>query len=44
MPAGFELRKRQIYGLLLIAAVLLIAGLCRAPLQDIFPAGWWRAW
>lgn len=44
MPPAFELRKRQIYGLLLLAAVLLVAALCRAPLRDIFPPGWWRAW
>lgn len=44
LPASPEHRKRQIYGLLLIAMALLVAVLCRAPLRDIFPPGWWRAW
>jgi hypothetical protein len=44
VPAGLEFRKRQIYGLLLLALVLLLAGFCRAPLRDIFPPGWWRVW
>lgn len=44
VPANLELRKRQVYGLLLLAVVLLIAGLCRAPLRDVFPPGWWRVW
>ena len=44
LPADLELRKRQIYGLLIVAVVLLVIGLCRAPLRDVFPLGWWRAW
>lgn len=44
MPDGLELRKRQIYGLLLLALALIVAALYRAPLRDIFPPGWWRAW
>ncbi len=42
--ADLELRKRQIYGLLIIAAVMLVISLCRIPLRDVFPPGWWRAW
>jgi hypothetical protein len=39
-----QLRKRQIYGLLFIAAAILAIALLRANLQDVFPHGWWRAW
>ncbi len=44
MPADPELRKRQIYGLLVIAVLLLLAGLGRASVHDVFPPGWWRVW
>jgi hypothetical protein len=39
-----QLRRRQIYGLLLIAAVILAVALCRANLHEVFPPGWWRFW
>jgi hypothetical protein len=44
LPADPEFRKRQIYGLLVIAVILLLAGLHRSPLRDLFPPGWWRVW
>ncbi|HTW49264.1 MAG TPA: hypothetical protein VMD92_15025 [Acidobacteriaceae bacterium] len=45
MPAagGRErLRRRQILGILLIAAVLLLIAFLRADRHAIFPHGWWR--
>lgn len=39
-----ELRRRQLSGLVWIAAVILIVTLCRADLHAIFPPGWWRFW
>jgi hypothetical protein len=39
-----EFRKRQIYGLLVVAVILLLAGLGRLSLRELFPAGWWRIW
>lgn len=39
-----HLRKRQVYGLLLIAAAILAVALVRANLHDVFPRGWWRIW
>lgn len=44
MDAREHLRKRQVYGLLLIAALILAVALLRANLQDVFPRGWWRFW
>ena len=38
------LRKRQIYGLLIVAAVLLVAGLSRSSTHVLFAPGWWRIW
>jgi len=32
------------YGLLLIAAVILAVALLRADLHGVFPRGWWRVW
>jgi hypothetical protein len=37
-----RLRRRQILGLLLIVAVILIFTLLRADCRGIFPRGWWR--
>ena len=37
-----HLHRRQISGLLIIAAILLIIALCRADLHALFPPGWWR--
>jgi hypothetical protein len=44
MDAREHLRKRQVFGLLLIAAVILAIALFRANLHNIFPPGWWRFW
>lgn len=44
MDARDQLRKRQVYGLLLIAAAILAVALLRANLHDVFPRGWWRIW
>ncbi|MGC2162803.1 MAG: hypothetical protein WA634_12890 [Silvibacterium sp.] len=44
MNAREHLRKRQVYGLLLIAAAILAVALLRADLHDVFPQGWWRVW
>lgn len=35
-------RRRQVWGLLLIAALILGVVLLRAPLHVLFPPGWWR--
>jgi hypothetical protein len=37
-----QLRQRQISGLLLLAAAVLIVALIRAHYADLFPRGWWR--
>jgi hypothetical protein len=44
MPGEAEYRKRQIAGLLLIAAVILLVSLWRAGLHTVFPPGWWHLW
>ncbi|MFZ0664050.1 MAG: hypothetical protein WAM66_15280 [Acidobacteriaceae bacterium] len=44
MDAREHLRKRQVAGLLLIAAAILVVALLRANPHDIFPRGWWRFW
>lgn len=44
MNAREHLRRRQAYGLLLIAAAILIVALLRANPHQIFPHGWWRFW
>jgi hypothetical protein len=44
VPIDPELRKRQIYGLLVVAVLLLLAGLGRSSVQNLFPPGWWRVW
>jgi hypothetical protein len=44
VDAHTQLRKRQISGLLLIAAVILAIALFRADLHAVFPSGWWRFW
>jgi hypothetical protein len=40
--AANRLRRRQILGILLIAAAIVIFTLLRADLHGIFPRGWWR--
>jgi hypothetical protein len=37
-----QLPRRQVFGLLLIAAAILAFTLWRADLHGIFPRGWWR--
>lgn len=37
-----QLHRRQVFGLLLIAAAILLFTLFRADLHGIFPQGWWR--
>jgi hypothetical protein len=39
-----EYRKRQIFGLLIIAAAVLAIAFLRAPAHTIFPRGWWHVW
>ena len=35
-------RRRQVWGLVLIAALILGVVLLRAPAHVLFPPGWWR--
>jgi len=35
-------RRNLVFGLLLVAAAILIAGLLRTNPRWIFPPGWWR--
>lgn len=44
MSHSQEYRKRQVFGLLLIAAALLAIALLRAPAHTVFPRGWWHVW
>ena len=44
MAVDPELRKRQVYGLLIAAMILLLFGVARASMHDLFPPGWWRIW
>jgi hypothetical protein len=44
MDARQQLRRRQIGGLLLIAAGILAFTLSRSGLLAVFPAGWWHIW
>jgi hypothetical protein len=44
MSNADEYRKRQIIGLLLIAAAILGIALLRAPRGTVFPQGWWHVW
>ncbi|HYK35626.1 hypothetical protein [Alloacidobacterium sp.] len=44
MSNAQEYRKRQIIGLLLVAAVILGVALFRAPAHTVFPRGWWHVW
>jgi hypothetical protein len=37
-------RRRQIRGLLLLAAVILTFSLLRSGLHNVFTPGWWRLW
>lgn len=35
-------RRRQAIGLLLLAGLILLFALLRAPAHVLFPTGWWR--
>lgn len=37
-------RRRQVRGLLLLAAVVLALSLWRAGLDNVFPQRWWHPW
>jgi len=37
-------RRRQVRGLLLIAAVVLVFSVMRAGVHRVFTVGWWRLW
>jgi len=39
-----QLRKRQVAGLLILLAIILIAGIYHAGLANVFPQGWWHIW
>lgn len=41
-PLSASLRRRQVAGILLIAAAILVFALLRADWHGIFPPGWWR--
>ena len=43
-PAQQMERRRQIRGLLLLAAAVLLFTILRAGLHRVFPTGWWRLW
>jgi hypothetical protein len=37
-------RGRQISGLLLVGAAILVWALSRAHWHEVFPVGWWHVW
>ena len=37
-----RLRRRQIAGILILAAAILVLAVLRARWHDLFPQGWWR--
>ncbi len=41
-PQRDLLRRRQVVGILLVAAAILVFALLRANWHDLFPQGWWR--
>ena len=43
IPEHLE-RRRQVRGLLLLAAVAIAFAILRAGLHRAFTAGWWRLW
>lgn len=48
-PAGnksllLELKKRQAWGLILLALLVVTFSVKRVGLHSIFPPGWWRIW
>jgi hypothetical protein len=42
MTGPARLRRQQVIGILLVAAVILVFTLLRADWHNIFPRGWWR--
>jgi hypothetical protein len=42
--AHAQQRRRQVRGLLLIAAVVLVFAILRAGVGHVFTPGWWRLW
>ena len=42
MTAPERLRRRQVIGILLMAAAILAFALLRADWREIFPPAWWR--
>jgi hypothetical protein len=43
MNSHAQQRRRQITGLLIFPAIILLVALYRADLHVIFPPGWWRS-
>jgi len=37
-------RRRQVRGLLLLAALVLLFSILRAGVHNVFTRGWWRLW
>jgi len=37
-------RRRQVRGLLLLAALAIVFAILRAGVHRVFTAGWWRLW
>jgi hypothetical protein len=44
VDARERLKRRQINGLLILAAVIALFALWRATPHSVFSAGWWRFW
>jgi len=42
--ADNQLRRRQVGGLLIIAAIIVVASIFHAGIGRVFPPGWWRVW
>jgi hypothetical protein len=43
-PAEQTERRRQLRGLLLLAAAALVFAILRAGIHHVFTRGWWRLW
>jgi hypothetical protein len=39
-----ELRRRQISGLLILLAIVLVASIYHSGIGQVFPRGWWHVW
>jgi hypothetical protein len=37
-------RRRQVCGLLLLAALVIVFSVLRAGVHNVFTRGWWRLW